>query len=249
MKFSIITATLNNVRDIKATIDSVLSQNYADIEYIIVDGGSTDGSENIIADAATEHPDIIRAVTLPANGVYNAINHGINLATGDVIGLLHGNDRFTEVDILTLVALAMKDEAIDVVFGDVYFVKPGTGKVVRRYSAHGFTCDRLLTLFAPPHPTLFVRREVYEKYGLYKEDYVTAADFEYIARILGKEKLNYKYIPVEMVEMTDGGMSTTFRHRLLTNPREKARGLRENGMKFSLLGVIRRYFSLIFLRK
>ena len=185
MKISIITATLNNVRDIKATIDSVLSQNHADIEYIIVDGGSTDGSENIIADAAAAHPDIIRAVTLPANGVYNAINHGINLATGDVIGLLHGNDRFTEVDILTLVALAMKDEAIDVVFGDVYFVKPGIGKVVRRYSAHGFTRDRLLTLSAPPHPTLCVRREVYERYGLYKEDYVTAADFEFSARILG----------------------------------------------------------------
>ena len=241
MKISVITATRNDVRDIQATIDSVLAQNYAEIEYIIIDGESSDGSEIIIAEAVAKHSEKIKVVTLPAKGVY-----GISIATGDVIGILHGNDKFTTEDILTLVSIAMKDESIMAVFGDVYFVNPASRKIVRRYRANNFLPERLSTLFAPPHPTLFLRREVYEKYGNYKEDYVTAADFEFIARILGKERLKYKYIPIDMVEMTDGGMSTSLRHRLFTNPKEKYRGLKENGLSLSVPGLIKRYFSLIF---
>ena len=246
MKISVITATRNDVRDIQATIDSVLAQNYAEIEYIIIDGESSDGSEIIIAEAVAKHSENIKVVTLPAKGVYNALNYGISIATGDVIGILHGNDKFTTEDILTLVSIAMKDESIMAVFGDVYFVNPASRKIVRRYRANNFLPERLSTLFAPPHPTLFLRREVYEKYGNYKEDYVTAADFEFIARILGKERLKYKYIPIDMVEMTDGGMSTSLRHRLFTNPKEKYRGLKENGLSLSVPGLIKRYFSLIF---
>ena len=246
MKISVITATRNDVRDIQATIDSVLAQNYAEIEYIIIDGESSDGSEIIIAEAVAKHSEKIKVVTLPAKGVYNALNYGISIATGDVIGILHGNDKFTTEDILTLVSIAMKDESIMAVFGDVYFVNPASRKIVRRYRANNFLPERLSTLFAPPHPTLFLRREVYEKYGNYKEDYVTAADFEFIARILGKERLKYKYIPIDMVEMTDGGMSTSLRHRIFTNPKEKYRGLKENGLSLSVPGLIKRYFSLIF---
>lgn len=250
MKISIITATLNNASYIRATIDSVMAQNYEDVEYIIVDGQSSDGSVDIIKSAINEYGnERIKLISIPANGVYNAINEGIKVATGDIIGLMHGNDRYAECDILTLVALAMKNEPeCSVVFGDVFYVDKNIGKIVRNYRANGFTLERLRSLFAPPHPSLFVRKEVYEVYGLYKEDYITAADFEYIVRILGRERLKYKYLPVDMVAMTDGGMSTTLYNRLFTNPKEKFRGLVENGLKLSLSGVIKRYLSLL-LRK
>lgn len=246
MKISIITVTLNNENFLQGTIDSVISQHHKDIEYIIVDGGSNDDSDKIIANAVAKYGDIIKFYTLPANGVYNAINYGIKMATGDVIGLLHGNDRFAATDILTLVNIAFKDDSCKAVFGDVYYVNPSSRKRVRNYSSRGFTPEKLKSLFAPPHPSLFLRRKVYETFGLYKEYYATAADFEYMTRILGKEKIKYKYIPVEMVEMTAGGMSGTLYNRLFTNPKEKIRGLSENGFKISWKGVIRRYISLLF---
>lgn len=246
MKISIITVTLNNGKFLQGTIDSVMGQYHKDIEYIIVDGGSNDGSDTIIQNAIAEYGNTIKYYSLPANGVYNAINFGIKKATGDVIGLLHGNDKFAAIDILTLVDIALQDNSRMAVFGDVYYVKPSSGKRIRTYSAKGFTPDKLRCLFAPPHPSLFLRRNVYENFGVYKENYITAADFEYIVRILGKENVKYKYIPVEMVEMTVGGMSTTFYNRLFTNPKEKIRGLRENGFKVSWTGVIGRYISLLF---
>ena len=245
MKISVITVTLNNGELIKDTIHSVMSQNYPDIEYIIIDGGSTDGSEKIISEAAEKYGDKIKCITVPANGVYHAINCGIKMATGDIIGLLHGNDKFTSPDVLSLIASAFQDKNCMLTFGDVYYVNNQSKKVTRKYSSSKFTAADLQCLFAPPHPTLYVRRDVYEKYGLYKENYVTAADFEYIVRLIAKEKLPYKYIPEYMVEMTDGGMSTTLYNRLFTNPKEKIRGLRENGISVSISGIIHRYISLI----
>lgn len=241
MKISIITVTRNNKATIAATIESVISQSYQNIEYIIIDGASDDGSLDIIKDYTSRYPDKIKYLSESDSGVYNAINKGVRLATGEVVGLLHGNDTFSSSTIVEQVAKAMVGRDIPFIYGDVKYTHVGSEKVVRYYSAADFTPEKLLQGIAPPHPSLYMRRELFDKYGFYKEDYLIGADFDMFLRLMIVNRLYGKYLPLDMVTMTIGGLSTQLYHRIFTNNREKYRALKENSCKVSVYLLIKRY--------
>ncbi len=241
MKISVITATRNNAATLDATIQSVMNQTHTDIDYIIVDGASTDNSLDIIRRWAELYPERIRYISEPDSGVYNAINKGIRMAQGDIIGTLHGNDRFTSADILSRINTSFESPEVNFIYGDIHYINPRTGKTGRHYSAARFTPSSLLNGIAPPHPTLYMRSCILQSIGLYKEDYLIAADFDMFIRLCLIHKIPGTYLPFDMVEMTTGGLSTRLYHRIFTNNREKLRALRENSLKISLFSILKRY--------
>lgn len=241
MKISVITATRNNASTLSETIRSVMEQSHPDIDHIIIDGASTDDSLEIIRQWATKYPERIRYISETDTGVYNAINKGIKMAHGDIIGTLHGNDRFTSPDILAHIARLFTSPDTNFVYGDIHYIDHHTGKTVRRYSASRFTPASLLNGIAPPHPTLYMRKNIFNLVGLYKENYLIAADFDMFIRLCIIHGIQGTYLPIDMVEMTTGGLSTRLYHRIFTNNREKLRALRENSIKISPFSILKRY--------
>ena len=160
----------------------------------------------------------------------------------EIVGTLHGNDRFTGGDVLAKVVEAFEENSdIDVVFGDVHFENK-KGTIVRQYSSAAFTPEKLLIGIAPPHPSLYVRRSVFDRFGFYKEDYLIGADFDMFLRLLYVNKVGYLRLGIDMVAMSLGGLSTQLFHRIVTNNREKYRALRENGVNVSRFALLKRYF-------
>ncbi len=245
MKISVITVTLNNSIALEKTIKSVMEQTYSDIEHIIIDGGSIDGSLAIIKRWQQRFPDKIKYVSEADSGVYNAINKGIALATGDIIGLLHGNDFFSSDGILAQMVEKMNETKAPMIYGDIHYINPQDGNTVRNYSARDFSPEMLRKGIAPPHPSLYLRREIFKRHGVYKEDYRVAADFEMFVRLMLVNDVKAVYLPADMVTMTTGGLSTRLRHRLITNTAEKYRALKENGIKTNLFTLLMRYFYIL----
>ncbi len=241
MKITIITATRNNASTIGKTIESVINQTHHDIDYIIIDGASTDNSIAIISHYQQLFPDKIRLISEPDSGVYNAINKGIAMANGEIIGTLHGNDHFTSPYIIEQVAKAMEETDVRMVYGDVHYTALHGDKTTRYYSAKDFTPDMLKIGIAPPHPSLYLRREIFERYGLYKEDYLIGADFEMFIRLMLIHRIKGTYLPLDMVTMTTGGLSTRLYHRIFTNNREKRRALKENSIPIGYFSLLKRY--------
>lgn len=244
MKITIITATYNNANFIEATIKSVLAQTYKNIEYIIIDGASNDGSLEIIKHYAEQYPQI-SYLSEPDNGVYSAINKGIKMATGDIVGLLHGNDTFSSSIVLEQVAKMMSEGDVPFIYGDVKYTAPHGDKIVRYYSSAQFSIDKLLQGIAPPHPSLYMRKTLFDKYGLYKEDFLIGADFDMFLRLMVVNKLEGKYLPLDMVTMTTGGLSTRLYHQIFTNNREKYRALKENSCNVSVFLLLKRYLCTL----
>lgn len=240
MKITIITATKNNEATLNETIDSVINQTHTDIDYIIIDGNSTDNSLDIIKQWHAKYPNIIRYISEPDNGVYNAINKGLNLAKGEIIGLLHGNDYFSSSNILSQVAERFKSTQTDMIYGDINFVNK-KGKCVRHYSSKNFTPKMLSIGIAPPHPSLYLRKNIHERYGNYNESYIVGADFELFVRLMLIYNVKGEYLPLNMVTMRTGGLSTQLKNRLFTNSKEKLRALKENGIKSSPFSLLKRY--------
>lgn len=241
MKITIITATKNNEATLNETIYSVINQTHTDIDYVIIDGNSSDNSLDIIKQWQSKYPNKIRYISEPDNGVYNAINKGIKLAKGEIIGLLHGNDYFSSLDILSQVAEKFKSAQTVMIYGDVNFINK-KGKCVRLYSSKNFIPAMLKIGIAPPHPSLYLRKDIYDKYGKYKEDYIVGADFELFVRLMLVHNIYGEYIPLNMVTMRSGGLSTQLKNRIYTNNKEKHKALKENGMKIPLIKLLARYF-------
>ena len=169
MKVSIITVVFNRVDVVRDTIESVLNQTYKNIEYIIIDGASTDGTMDVVSEYKDK---ISKIVSEPDNGLYDAINKGIEQATGDVVGLIHSDDFYTDNLVIQRVVDAFNKEKSDTVFADLLYIKDDNHeKVLRYYSAKKFTPKKLTYGLMPPHPTFFVKKEIFSKYGLYKTDY------------------------------------------------------------------------------
>lgn len=244
MRVSIITVCYNNATTIKDTIESVLRQSYEDIEHIIVDGASTDGTIEII-NSYKRH--VSQFISEEDNGMYEAMNKGIRMATGDVIGILNADDFFSADDVIEIMVGELNKSNTDAILGDVQFVKPDDiNKVVRYYSSERFHPGSFKYGFMPAHPGFYVKRKYFEQFGYYKEDYQIASDYELLIRFLYRFKLSYRYIKKPIVTMRTGGVSNrSFKSRIVLN-REILRACRENGIKTNLLNIYSKYFWKIF---
>lgn len=225
LRISIITATFNSGKTIEDTIKSVLQQKYTDVEHVIKDGDSKDNTVAICQDykdkfyriESGSSERLFKKMVLISNkdkGIYDAMNQGVLAATGDVIGILNSDDFFTSDDVLERVAEEFqKDASLEAVYGDIHFVSADAtlanpGKCIRYYSSAMFHPWLLRFGFMPAHPSFYVRREVYEKYGLYDLDFRTSSDFEWMVRLFAKNNIRAKYIKKDFVTMRAGGEST-----------------------------------------
>ena len=225
MKISIITVCYNSAITLEDAIESVLAQNYLDIEHIIIDGGSTDGTVSILEKYKGR---IAKVVSEPDEGIYDAMNKGINLATGDAIGILNSDDFYASNDVIENLVKSFSSDA-DMVIGDVAFVdRANVQKRLRYVSGSGFTPWLLRFGWMPPHPATFIRRNVYETFGHYKTDFAIAADYEFFVRTLMVGHMRTVYTSKALVIMRDGGASTGGFKSTLIISREILRALREN---------------------
>lgn len=244
MKISLITVSYNSAATIKDTIESILSQDHNNIEYIIIDGKSKDNTVQIIQSFGSK---ITRWISEPDKGIYDAMNKGIKMATGEVVGMLNSDDFYSNTNIISQVVKAFEDINVDAVFGDLVFVDPkNLNKVVRTYSSKGWHPKKFARGFMPAHPTFFVRRKYYDQLGFFKTDYKIAADYELLIRFLYVHKLRYKYLSLNMVTMRKGGVSSNgIKSNIILN-QEIIRGCRENGIRTHEVLVYSKYFIKLF---
>jgi glycosyltransferase involved in cell wall biosynthesis len=207
LKVSIITVCLNSEETVRETIKSVLSQSYLNVEYIIIDGGSTDTTMKIVGEYEKHIATIVSENDL---GIYDAMNKGLKLATGDIIGILNSDDIFYSTDVLTDVVQTFKDHVADIVFGAVQIVESrNINKVRRVYQRKNFKPWMLKYGWMPPHPATFVRTEVYSQYGIFSLQYETAADYELFVRWFYLHKLNYHATGQFLIKMRGGGVTNS----------------------------------------
>lgn len=226
MKISVITAVYNRAATIGQSLESVASQSHKEVEHLVIDGASTDGTLDVIARCG--HPGMI-VTSAPDNGIYDALNKGMQAATGEVVGLMHSDDFFAHGDVLCNVARRFEETGADAVYGDLdYVLASDTGKVIRHWRSGTYSRRRLLRGWMPPHPALFVRRAVFERLGLYDTSYRIAADYEAILRWFGPGDFALAYLPETLVKMRIGGESNRSLSRILLKSREDYRALRSN---------------------
>lgn len=246
MKISVVTTSYNSGATIHDTIQSVLRQTYHDVEYIIVDGHSSDNTMDIVRAAEPLFRGRMKYISEPDCGIYDAMNKGIMMSTGDVVGILNSDDYFTSDSVLSQIAAAFSHDT-DAVYGDIHFVSPqNLGRCVRYYSSRYFRPWMLRFGYMPAHPSFYARRSVYIRYGLYSLDYKIASDFDMMARLLGRYNINTRYLSVDCVTMRTGGVSTrSIANRLLIT-REDAAACRRNGIYSNVVLCSFKYVTKIF---
>ena len=239
MMISVITVCWNSESTIADTLQTVARQTYPDVEHVIVDGASRDGTVALARKLA--RPGYVLQ-SEPDKGIYDAMNKGLRLATGDVIGFLNADDMFIHDQVLERIAGALQAAPLDAVYGDVEFVHPDDlTKAVRRYRSGRFSPARIARGLMPAHPTLYLRRELFERFGHFKTNYRIAGDFELVARMFRDGQVRYEYLPEVLVRMRTGGVSTSgLRNSLLLN-REVLRACAENGIATSWPRLLSKY--------
>ncbi|GAA5511091.1 glycosyltransferase family 2 protein [Novipirellula caenicola] len=228
MKISVITAVYNRAATLGDAIDSVLAQQNVELEYIVVDGNSTDATPEIVQRYGER---ITRSIREPDAGIYDALNKGIVAATGDVIGFLHADDWLADAQTLRRVAEALSEDSVDGVYGDLVYVDGVDPSLQRRYwRAGAYDVNRFRRGWMPPHPTVYLRRRCYEQFGNFDLNIKTAADYELLVRMMVKHKIRMQYIPEVMVKMRVGGASNaSLKNRLAAN-RDDQRAWAMNGL-------------------
>jgi glycosyltransferase involved in cell wall biosynthesis len=244
LKVSLITVTYNSALTLADTINSVRDQDYGNIEYIIIDGSSNDGTVKIIKD----NLDVVtRWISETDSGLYDAMNKGIKMATGDIVGIINSDDFYHRKDAISKIVEGFSQQEIQCVFADVRFVKSNNlDKTIRYYSSKKFNLGAFSWGFMPAHPTFFTYRGNFEKFGFYRTDFKIAADFELLVRFLYKNKLTFKYLPVDLMKMRLGGLSTASLKSTWVINQEDLRACRENGLSTNYLRLYSRYFRKIF---
>lgn len=231
MKVSIITVTLNSEKYLSDCINSVRGQNYKDIEHIIIDGKSTDGTIEIIQKNSRH---ISYWLSETDRGMYDAINKGIQLATGDIVGILNSDDMLASADSVTSIVDCFETTNTDSVYGNLIYVDPrNTNKVIRYWKGVSFKRSRFRYGWMPAHPTFYIRRDVMEKHGLYENHYYTAADYEFMTRYLFLHKTSSAYVDAMLVKMRSGGLSNgNIKSRIRANRRDYL-AMKKNKIPFS----------------
>jgi len=233
LKLSIITAVHNSKETIEDCLKSVASQNYADVEHIIIDGGSKYGTKDVIQSVLGGQNCII--VNEPDEGIYDALNKGIKLATGDVIGLLHSDDVYFDENVLAKVANLFDEKEVDSVYGDLIYVdEKDTSKVFRYWKAGEFNENKLRKGWMPPHSAFFVRKNIYDLYGLYDTTFKISSDYDLILRFLGKHKISTAYLPEVLVKMRWGGKSNKSLRNIIQKSYEDYKVLKKNNFTNAL---------------
>lgn len=244
---SIITATYNSAETINDTIKSVLCQTNKDFEYIIVDGGSTDETIDIVKSYESEFSGRLKWVSEKDKGIYDAMNKGIKMASGDIIGILNSDDYYTSDDILQTIADAFKCQNVDAIYGDIHFIKDGVpDKCVRYYSSRLFSPFWLRFGFMPAHPSFYCKRDVFDKSGLYRLDYKIGSDYEMMVRLFRKHKISSRYVPKDFVTMRTGGASNSNLQSRLTLIKEDVKACRDNGIYTNELFICLKFLYKIF---
>ncbi|MGP6089484.1 glycosyltransferase family 2 protein [Antarctobacter jejuensis] len=228
IKISVVTAVYNRAATLPDALESVAAQDYPNVEHVIQDGGSTDGTLDLLQQHMRPE---IALVSEPDGGIYDAINRGIARCTGDAIGLMHSDDFFASPQVLSNVAQALEDPAVDGVYGDLdYVAEADTNRIIRKWRSGTYDARALRRGWMPPHPTLYLRREVYERWGTYDTSYRIAADYDAMLRYLVKGGVRLAYVPEVFVKMRVGGESNRSLSKILQKSREDYRAIRTNGV-------------------
>lgn len=236
MKLSIITPVLNEPRVVR-TLDSIISQQHEhEVELIVVDGGSTDGTLDMLESRKNR---IAVLVSGPDNGIYDGMNKGIDRATGDVIGILNADDQYSDSLVIRDVLQAFSDSKIDACYGDMVYVDEA-GKVVRYWKAGPPQRTNWYFGWAPPHPTFFVRRYIYDKYGTFNPGFPVAADYELMLRFIFKYEINTQYLDRILVNMAPGGNANSSILKVLKAKPELSRAWKHNHLKGGLFVPVSR---------
>jgi glycosyltransferase involved in cell wall biosynthesis len=246
-KVSIITVCFNSAKTIRDTIESVLSQDYPNIEYIVIDGGSNDQTLEIVKEYADR---IAVIVSETDNGIYDAMNKGIALASGDVVGMLNSDDIYMNAHAVSELMKTMQDAHSDSVFADLVIVDPeNLNKVLRYYDSSYFNPSKFRFGWMPAHPTFFVKRALYDKVGPYSLDYQISADYEMLIRLLWVQKASYAYLQKPVVRMRYGGASTSGLGRNWLLNKEIVKACTTNGIYTNIailaLKIPRKLFGLL----
>ncbi|WJY20957.1 glycosyltransferase family 2 protein [Fontisubflavum oceani] len=228
MKISVITAVYNSETTVAEAIASVASQTYPDVEHLIIEGKSKDGS---LATIETASHDRMVLVSEQDTGIYDALNKGISKATGDVVGFLHSDDFLAHPDVLARIAAAFEDPTVEAVFSDLdYVAQSDTSRIVRRWATGPFARERLKRGWMPAHPTLYLRRSVYERIGMFDTGFQIAADYDFILRYFSQLSARSVYIPEVLYKMRLGGESNRDFGRIKRKSLEDYRAIRRNGV-------------------
>ena len=248
MKISLITATYNSAETLRDTMQSVLDQTFKDVDYIIVDGGSKDGTIDIVKEFEPRFEGRLRWVSEPDKGIYDAMNKGVKMAQGEVVGILNSDDFFASDRVLETVNDTFSEiPTIEGVYADVRYVDwHDTSKIVRMFSGKDFKREKICWGKMPPHPSFYVKRECYDRFGLYSLDYPICADYDMFVKMIWEGNINILYINDVFVNMRSGGTSSSGIkvHREIMKERMKC--VREHKMPSNFFKQTSRYFEKIF---
>ncbi len=215
MKFSIITVCFNSDSTLEQTIQSVLNQTFKDIEYIVIDGGSTDGTLTIL----NKYKDHLKFISEKDSGIYDAMNKGLKMAKGEIIGMIGSDDFYPSNDVLLQVSNAFDEFKTDAIYGDKQYVNPeDLNKIVRFWTVGPYKKENWLEGWMPPHLSFYLKKSVYDSYGYYSTDFTCSADYELMLRMLYKNGVSAHYLPKVLMTMRNGGTSNaSWKHRLIAN--------------------------------
>jgi glycosyltransferase involved in cell wall biosynthesis len=230
MKVTIITATYNSSESLASSMNSVLSQDYKDIEYLIIDGNSKDNTLSIISDYQSRNENI-KLLSEPDKGIYDALNKGLINATGDIIGFVHSDDMLASTTIISDLVTLLENQKINGVYGDLQYVsKNNNSKIIRHWKSSVFSKTLLSKGWMPAHPTLFLKKEVYQKHGNFNLDYKIAADYDFMLRILKDTTLKFEYLPKVICQMSLGGASNRNLKSILLKSKEDYKAIKVNNV-------------------
>ena len=241
MQFSIITASFNSSKTISGCLTSIFNQTYPDIEYIIIDGGSTDNSIEKINSVPNR---VTKLISEPDNGIFDAMNKGIKNSNGDIIGLLHSDDELASDTIIEEVNNKFLQTSADIVYGDLNYVSHrDTNIIVRHWKSNPFDRSLIKKGWMPAHPAMFVRRDIFMKYGLYDLQYKVSSDYDLIMRFMQIKEIKFEYLPIVITKMRMGGNSNASLKNMFIKSLEDYRIIRKNGLQYPFFILLRKNIS------